>query len=297
MTYELVRIVPACGEGRFLEFPWALTEIQGLDLPPMSYRTSRAPFQHGATLLGFVLEPRIIQVILHLRGHDRLDMWQKRQDIISLLNPLLGPYQLELHMGDGTIYSLHQVVCDGAFEAAVRSREGSPTLQAVGVRMIAQDPVWFGPSRQFIAVPTELVDALVLPASFPIMFGTAATIEESPVLTVLGNWATYPTILLYGPMGSPSVRNLTTDERLMLNYGIAAGEVVTITTTPGSKSVVNNLGVNLTGYLTTDSDLATFHLDPAPLAPAGANALYICGVGASLDAQIVIRWFDRYVGL
>ena len=296
MLCELVRIVPACGAGLFLEFPWALTEIQGLGLPDINYRTTRSPFQHGATLLGFVLEPRVVQIILHLRGCTRGDMWQKRRDIINVLNPLLGPFHLEMHMWDGTIYSLHEVVYDGRFQATINAR-GEPTVQSIGVRMIAQDPVWFGPAQQIIFVPTELRDELVLPATFPIVFGTLAIIDETATATVQGNWEAYPTIEIYGPMGSSLIENTTTGEKLQLIYGTAVGEVVTIDTTPGNKSVTNNSGDNLVGYLTSDSDLATFHIDPAPLAPNGENTLHIHGAGSSLDAQITISWYDRYVGL
>ena len=296
MLCELVRIVPACGVGLFLEFPWALTEIQGLGLPSIVYRTTRSPFQHGATLLGFVLEPRVVQIILHLRGCTRGDMWQKRRDIINVLNPLIGPFQLEMHMWDGTIYSLHDVVYDGRFQATINAR-GEPTVQSVGVRMLAQDPVWFGPAQRVIVTPGELRDELVLPAEFPIVFGALAIVEEDLVLTVLGNWEAYPTIEIYGPMGSVLIENTTTDEKLELIYGIVAGDVVTIETAPGNKSITNVVGDNLVGYLTVDSDLATFHLDPAPLAPDGENTLHFYGAASSLAAQFVVSWYDRYLGL
>lgn len=297
MTYELVRIVPACGGKLFLEFPWALTEIQGLDLPPTTYRTTRAPFQHGATLLDFVLEPRIVQIILHLRGHSRLDMWQKRQDIINVLNPLLGPYQLELHMGDGTIYSLHDVVCDGALEAAVRSHGGDATLQSVGIRMVAQDPVWYGASRRQVIVGPTATDELVLPAEFPIIFDEEGAVAAHLVIDVLGNWETYPIIEFYGPMSNPLVENVTIGEKLSLIYEVAAGEVVTIDTAAGKKSVASNLYGNLVGYLTTDSDLATFRLNPHPLAPDGENTLFAYGGACGVDTQFVVTWHDRYVGV
>ena len=98
-------------------------------------------------------------------------------------------------------------------------------------------------------------------------------------------------------MEGPIVENLTTEEKLELKYAIAAGEVVTIDTTPGVKTVTNGAGDNLLGYLSSDSDLGTFHLDPSPLAPLGVNRIYFSGINLGGVGQARIEWNNRYLGV
>lgn len=131
---------------------------------------------------------------------------------------------------------------------------------------------------------------------FPIWF-TGIIISAYLNLTYLGTWLSYPTIVISGPASNPLIRNVTTDEKLELAYDIAAGEVVTFVTEYGNKTITNQWGDNLLPYLTTDSDLATFHLEPDPGAPGGVNQMYVFAAFATPATQVAIYWLRRFIGI
>ena len=76
------------------------------------------------------------------------------------------------------------------------------------------------------------------------------------------------------------------------------GETVTINLEYGNKTVVNNAGTNLIGTVTTDSDLATFHIAPDPEAVNGINQLLVTGDDAVIgQTEIRIEWHTNYIGI
>ena len=293
---ETFRIVTACDDKTWFTWHTALTEISGLAMPRLEHRTSRSPFQHGETLLGTVLRPRMVQIVMHLRGCDRPQMWALRTQMLELMNPLLGVFKFQILFDDGNIFELRNVAFDAGFTAGT-VRQVQPETQSLAFRLIAYDPVWYSPLESVEASSAELEPWLVLPAAFPIMFGVVNVLSETVVVINDGNWISHPTVVFTGPIESPRVENITTDELLRLDYVVAAGEVVTIDTTPGVKTATNNLGDNLLGYLSSDSDLGTFHLDPSPLTPSGINEIYFFGINLGVAGQARIEWFNRYLGV
>lgn len=154
-----------------------------------------------------------------------------------------------------------------------------------------------------IICPDEWIDCGILGGTthldrlvFPIWF-TGVVISAYLNLVYVGTWFSYPTIVIRGPASNPLVRNVTTDEKLELAYTIAAGEVVTFVTEYGNKTVTNQWGDNLLPYLTTDSDLATFHLEPDPGAPGGVNQMYVFGAFVTPATQVALYWTRRFIGI
>jgi len=94
------------------------------------------------------------------------------------------------------------------------------------------------------------------------------------------------------------IRNMTTGEKLELSYTVPAGESVIIDTRYGHKTVQSNSGVNLISYLSSDSDLATFHIAADPEAADGVNVLFASGLEAVFgQTSIRAEWNDRYIGI
>jgi len=216
--------------------------------------------------------------------------------MLELMNPLLGVFKFQILFDDGNIYELRNTVFDAGFTAGT-ARQVQPETQSIAFRLIAYDPVWYSPPQSAEASSAETEPWLVFPMAFPIMFDVADALSEIVNVVNSGNWISHPTAIFSGPMEGPTVENLTTGEKLQLNYAISAGEVVTIDTTPGIKTVTNNSGDNLLGYLSSDSDLGTFHLDPSPLAPLGVNQIYFTGINLGDTGQARIEWYNRYLGL
>jgi len=201
-----------------------------------------------------------------------------------------------MHLDDGTIYWLEEVVYDGTFQATLDART-EPNVQAVAVRCIAYDPIWFGPPQREDYAILITDNELVFPIVFPIVFGVEEVLADVLTLENVGSWDSYPTITIRGPMSQARIENLSTNEKLELNYEIADDELVTITTTPGNKNVTNNFDAPLLGKLTTDSDIATFHLGCHPLVTNGLNMIRVFGVGTVGTPGFTFYWHNRYVGI
>jgi hypothetical protein len=58
--------------------------------------------------------------------------------------------------------------------------------------------------------------------------------------------------------------------------------------------VIDNYGVQHNDKLSSDSDLGTFHLAPAPLALGGTNTIAVYGSAVSSSTRIVVRYYNRY---
>jgi hypothetical protein len=117
-------------------------------------------------------------------------------------------------------------------------------------------------------------------------------------ITYLGTWLTYPTIIITGPLNDAVITNQETGEKIQLDYNIPAGRIVTIDLAYGVKTIKDDLGVNLIGVLSADSDLATFHIAPDPEVANGLNHISITGTGESIGTtQIEIQFYTRYIGI
>ena len=146
-----------------------------------------------------------------------------------------------------------------------------------------------------LALSWNDAQGLRFPFTFPLIFGTdSATILSLIALT--GTWLSYPKIIITGPISYPWVYNSTTGELLSLQYTISAGESVTINTAFGYKTVKNNSNVNLINYISSTSDLSTFHLDHE--LRAGDNEITVAGSGISLlQTQVLFQYYERYIGI
>ena len=120
------------------------------------------------------------------------------------------------------------------------------------------------------------------------------------ILTIpyVGTWLTYPKIIITGPLNDAVITNLGTGEKLELDYNIPAGRIVTIDLAYGVKTVTDDLGNNLIGVLSSDSDLATFHIAPDPEVYSGVNFISSVGTGESIGTtQLEIQFYNRYFGI
>ena len=130
-----------------------------------------------------------------------------------------------------------------------------------------------------------------------IMFGESS-LSSTTYLTYNGSWIEYPTITITGPITNPMIRNITTDEKITLEYEVDTGEYVIIDLTYGNKTVLNDSNINLIGTVTSDSDLSTFHIAPSPEATDGENEIIVSGADI-VDgvSEIDIEYYERYLGV
>lgn len=285
---------------------FVLAGVSGTGMPPIAYRTQRGPFQHGVTPLGFILQPRLIQLLHRRNACNREDYWSARADIMNLLRPNrqsgddleLGVLR-KVHEPDRTTRDISVFVLAGPQFVSVQQGRWDEFSFTEAIQFIAHDPTFFDPVLRTVdlTLPTAIDDDIVFSFDFPFTF-QGAGLGETDVITYNGTWLSYPTIVMRGPLANPVVANLSTGEKIALNTTIAAARMVTIELAYGNKTVVDDLGNNLIGTLTTDSDLATFHLAPNPEAASGANSMSVAASGLTAgQSRITLQYFERYIGI
>lgn len=289
-----------------------LRSFTGWGMPPIRYITQRGPFQHGETALDYRLEPRIIQMLHRKNGNCRTDYWDLRSNIINSIRPnrqtanSFEPGRLRKILPDGSIRDLYVYLQQGpAFTARSTDSWDEYSIDEA-IRFIAYDPIIFNPETKSAGWNIDSIGNLIFYESpdwenrlvFPIWFSESSDIGETLEVTYNGTWLSHPTIIIVGPLSEPKIENNTTEEKIELDYDIAVGETVTINLDYGVKTVENNLGTNLIGTVTTDSDIATFHIAPDPEAENGVNELTASGSDGSSDqTQVSLNYFERYIGI
>ena len=133
-----------------------------------------------------------------------------------------------------------------------------------------------------------------------ITFGSA-TLSEGFVINYEGTWDAFPTISVTGPWDNFTITNGATLETLDFGYNIDSGETVVFDLAYGTKSVTNQNGTNLIGSLSTDSDLATFHLatdsEVTTGLADGINPMVVTGTNLDENSALVLIWYTRYIGI
>ena len=133
-----------------------------------------------------------------------------------------------------------------------------------------------------------------------ITFGSA-TLSEGFVINYEGTWDAFPTISVTGPWDNFTITNGATLETLDFGYNIDSGETVVFDLAYGIKSVTNQNGTNLIGSLSTDSDLATFHLatdsEVTTQLADGINPMTVTGTNLDENSALILEWYTRYIGI
>lgn len=284
---------------------WVLSE-SGYGTPPIEYVTQRGAQQHGDTVVGIWLRPRVVQLLIRANWCSREAYWlgrggkaaPLRQGLLNSIRPnrqfSLGGTQpgiLRKTLPDGTQRSLSVFITEGPrFEPDQIGRWDQWSYQEV-LRFTAYDPVWFDPTETRLTF-TNTQTELEFPITFPITFGS---FDVTTNAITPGTWQTYPAIQIYGPITAPLVENLSTGQRIQLLTTLAAGEYVVIELSYGNKSVRRFPGnTNAIGTLSTDSDLADFGLYPDPIVAGGYNSIHVSGSGANVNTHVLMTWHDRY---
>lgn len=284
------------------EFGRWVVSFSGFGTPPIQYITQRGPFQHGETVIDFFLRPRVIQLLIRQGFISRNAWWTGRASLLNEIRPnrqltATGavPGQLRVVQTDGTVRDLNVFISEGPrFEPRIPTQWDEHAFQEV-LRFTAYDPVAFDPAEVTVAFAITVAAHLVFPITFPIQFGSGL-IDDIQNVTYLGTWEEFPIITVVGPIKDFRLDNVTTGEKIEFSADIGVGRTVTIDLRPGFKTVVDDLGANLIGIVTSDSDLATWHLAPDPEATNGVNALRLRGNNPTGGTSVTLRYFDRYFG-
>lgn len=286
-------------------YRWLMSE-EGFGMPPIKYITQKGPNQHGETVVGYRLDPRIIQLQIRSDNSHREEYWSARAELLNALRPnrqLSGEFssgKLRKKFPDGSMLDLDVLIQQGPVFSARALNTWDEWGFTETLRFIAYNPILYDPVKSVMFWESLYDDAAVnqfsLPTTFPIVFSGNNFFTSSRQVTYLGTWESYPDIDILGPVNNLKILNESTGEFIQLNYDIADGEVVLIRLPPGNKSVTNDSGDDLQGNVTLDSDLTTFHVAADPEVTGGLNIFTVTGESLSANSNVQLSFYRREIG-
>jgi len=270
---------------------YALDEVDGFGMPPIARLSEKGPLQHGESDRGYRLGARLIQCVLTLRATGWAEYYSRRQELLGFLSPTNdSPISLRFTQPDGTVRQI-----DGyAAEGPSFSKRDAKLYQfhKVAFRLSCPDPAWYDPERKIVrVVGSSGGDGFAFPLAVPWTFGgTSVNTELS--LDYDGTWLEYPEIVITGPISDPRIEHMETGDVLDFDGAtIDNGDSYTIDLRYGYKTIVDGSGTTKIAELTPESDLATWRLQ------TGANTVAFSGVSAGANTSIVLRYYNRYLGV
>ena len=286
-----------CVTGRFLQ------QFSGQGMPAITYITQRGPFQHGETVLDYRLEPRRIAYVHRRQGCDRAAYWDIRADIINYLRPnrqttnTFSAGRLRKILPSGAKRDIDVFIESGPGYGARDTGQWDETAITETLVFYAPDPIFYDPDTERQSMEIDLCSDLIFPFTFPFIF-CGSGVNQTDTISYSGTWLSYPVITIRGPASGAIIRNITTNEKIEFTTDIPAGRTITINCAYGAKTVLDDTGANWIGALSTDSDLATFHIAPDPEAPLGVNSINAQARDGDVSTtQFTVSFVTRYIGI
>ena len=267
----------------------------GLGFAPLHRLTQRGPMQHGSTDVGFRLDPRIFTLAIPLRETSMSDLYDARQQLMTWLTPG-ADVSLLFTLANGEERQIDCSLIEAPMDHDVTQVWSA---QVVPLRFYAPDPCFYDPTTESVSFGLDPgAYAFTIPLGVPVGVGPS-DIDQTVNLTYEGNFRSYPWRLrIEGPITDPVITNVTTDEKFdFTGVTIADGDHYDIDCRYGQKGVEDASGTNKVDELTSDSDLATFHLAPHPEATDGINEINVTGSAVTSDTEVYMIAPVRYLGI
>ena len=284
-------------------------DMYDLGLPSTERLSQRSPGQQGDTDLGGITAPRFLDLSWTIQGKSLNEYRALRDKIMTVFRNEETAVTLTFDFGDGRVRAT-DVHLDGALDFRNRRH----TMEQVGGVFKASDPRLYDPTLH--TATFALLDSsggLPIPFTIPIPIGQDALSSIETITYASGSRLAsieYPLIIITGPIDNPVITNLTTNEKISLTanggLSLSAGQFVTIDLSGfprrDNKTMRDQDENGVSQYLSTDSDLATWHLSyngellNDGTYSDGTNDINCTGSNINLNTQVEIRYYDRYEG-
>lgn len=291
-------------EIRLLDYDLGMAEIRRL--------SQRAAAQIGDTDVGYRWEPRYLDLVWGIVGSSLSDYRDIRERLQTVFLPRTYATQLIFAFGDRT--RALDVHLDGELLWSDRVE----VAERVSGIFKASDPRLYDPAVHAVTFSFDSIsgggDGMPVPLAIPWEVG-ADVLDLVIDVTYAGASKMaapeYPVIRIAGPIEDPVITNETTGEVIDLSGegGLVLSDSsewvdVDLASPPGdAKTITDQDGNSAEQYLTTDSDLATFHLAPAGellssgIYATGVNSIRVTGDNVTQLTVVTLRYYDRYYGV
>ena len=287
-----------------------LLEGYDLGLAPTARLSQRSPGQLGVTDLGGITAARFIDLNWLIVGNSLEDFRDLRELFMVVFRNRETAVTLTFDFGDGRVRST-DVFLDGELNFGERQL----TQQVVSGVFRAADPRLY--INELVVVEFAILDStggLPIPFTIPIPIGQDALNTTVNIFYADGSEIAsveYPIIIINGPIDNPVINNYSTNEQIELTanggLSLAVGEFVTVDLSGfprrDSKTIRDQDGNTAAQYLSTASDLGTWHLafngellfDDT--FSDGNNLIGVIGDNVTLATNVILRYFDRVEGV
>lgn len=279
---------------------FAVAGHDGWGLPDVERITEQGPQQHGVTDKGFRLRPRIIVLKLRSLPGDFYGTYQLRARLLAIFKPTAEGIRLRrtLYGGDSGPDIVREAVVHTIDGLKYSTQNQKGFSQVDTVQLMAPDPALYDPAGEaFTLGNSGTSTGTDVPTGVPTTVGGSAFGGSYPY-AYPGTWISYPVVRITGPITDPVVTNQTSGKKLdFTGYTIAAGDWYEVDTAYDRKTIVDSLGANQAGKLSSDSDLVNFAVLPDPEAPGGVNSFSVSGSAANSATRVDVSFLVRYVGM
>lgn len=254
-------------------------EMWGADgryAPPIEHLADPAVGRDGAVLRDIRFGSRDVTLPLLIDG----DKNEVVRSMMSQFSPRRGDSRLRYEADGGTRELVGRLA--GVMAPDERGLSSPGHLSAI-LTFRAHDPFWRDPQN------IQVGFSLDLPNFFPVppLELTLDQLSTDAVIDNGGDVEAWPVWQIAGPTPGPVVLTHEEGAVLELERELVAGEVVTVDTRPGHKTVVSTVDGSVYGDLTSDSEMW-------PLQP-GSQTVLVDIPSPGEDAQVILtfrrRWF------
>lgn len=259
---------------------WRLQSVDGLGMPDIVHVAEEYVGQAGEVHISSKLTKRFVNLKFQLVEDNEADLWDARYELLEIVKVLQAGFYLRIAAPNGDERQLDLRYSDGL--SMIRDLGQNLSQQMAVMQCVAHDPLLYDP---------DVIDTT--------NWDQAHIGDDEDVLNP-GAWDTYPLISIHGALANVTVENITSAETMKLDLGtyvLTTADEVTIYLAPGYKTITSTLNGNIISYLTSDSNLATWRLLTAPVAPAGVNTIKVSGTGADGNTRFMLEYYARYIGM
>lgn len=273
-----------------------LIGYDGWGMAPSHRFSIRGPMQHGDTDNGWRFDPRIGNLAFLVPADSQSEMYSKRSQLLDIFNPN-RTIKLKWQLPSGQV---RQIDCKYVSDLSMGWDVKNWTNQRYVVTLKAADPAFYDPTQVFFQIVAGIGSGgWPIPWTIDWPIGASTLTGYSTTVQYNGTFPSYPIITITGPINNCILTNESTGEKFdFTGYNLGSGSKIEIDCRYGFKTVRDPVSlVNLVDKLTTDSDLATFHIADSSEVANGVNVISLSGTGGSVVTNVYMTFYTRYNGI
>lgn len=252
-------------------------------LPPFVTTESQTPLQDGTVDRFTLAGPRMLEVMLLIKGNNPTDFEQVRRLIQSEFNPKAGKGKWRATTPDGIMREVNCKYFDGLSGDESWGAASPVHMQALAI-FKAFDPYFYDVNAT-VFTATNTAGAPFFPI-LPIHLSGSSVLGAFSIFNG-GDAEAFPVFTITGPGTSPVLTNTTTGKSITSSIALTGGQVLTIDTQ--AKTAVREDGSNQFSTLSFTSAFWTL--------AQGQNAITLTMGGTTTASKIVISYKQRWLSL